>query len=74
MATVWHTLCLRFCCGLWIEYVPSGANPADELSRAGTCYFVKDPEGIHKLLFPQWVDMGAFSSTVEVLDEIGRSF
>ena len=33
LTTAWHILCHRLGCRIWIEWVPSAANPADILSR-----------------------------------------
>ena len=32
MCTSWHLACLRLSCRVWIEWVPSHANPADVFS------------------------------------------
>ena len=50
-STALHALCRQRHICLWVEYVPTKANPADELSRAGTSPFTSHVE---PLLLPSW--------------------
>jgi hypothetical protein len=49
--TALHALCFHWHIALWVEYVPTGANPADELSRVGSSPYVKAPT---RLMMPAW--------------------
>ena len=44
LCTAWHAMCMVFRCRVWIEWVPSDSNPADELSRYGKV-FVRAGQG-----------------------------
>jgi hypothetical protein len=46
-----HALCHHWHIALWVEYVPTGANPADELSRVGSSPHVTAPT---RLMMPAW--------------------
>jgi hypothetical protein len=58
-----HFLCSSLHCGVWIEWVPSHANAADEPSRSGTsplcpCRELRIPEGAlrHQAFFDNFLD------------------
>ena len=46
LSTAWQLMCIQTGCRIWIEWVPSGSNPADILSRKGTSCFVR--QGLEK--------------------------
>ena len=67
-STAWHALCLSLRIRVWIEWVPSDSNPADELSRWGTAYFEQDPTNITEMTLPEWADTVKCPSVTAALD------
>ena len=57
MTTAWHLFCLEIGCRVWIEWVPSGDNPADILSREKKSLFPPTSGAVDELLLPDWVDL-----------------
>ena len=53
--TAFHTMIVKLNVRIWFEWVPSKANPADELSRQGSSPFVASSE-VHPLRLPLWAD------------------
>lgn len=64
--TALHALCHHWHIALWVEYVPTAANPADELSRAGTSPYVAAPK---RLMMPSW----SISSSSDPLSALERN-
>lgn len=50
-STALHTLCPHWHTALWVEYFPTKASPAEELSRAGSSPYVETP---NRLMMPAW--------------------
>ena len=55
---------------VWIEWVPSDCNPADELSRYGAAFFEQDRAHIAEIILPEWVDLRSCPSETAALDWI----
>ena len=55
-------------CRVWIDWVPSDCNPADELSRYGKAFFEQDREHMENMVFPEWADLRACPSVTAALD------
>ncbi len=53
--TAFHTMVTKLHARVWFEWVPSQANPADELSRRGSSPFVASSE-VHPLRLPARAD------------------
>ena len=70
LSTVWHAMCMVLKCRVWIEWVPSDCNPADEISRYGTAFFEQDRAHIAEIILPEWADLRACSSVTAALDWI----
>ena len=53
LSTAGHAMCMVLKCRVWIEWVPSDCNPADELSRYGTAFFEQDRAKITSMVLPE---------------------
>ena len=63
-------MCTVLKCRVWIEWVPSDCNPADELSRYGTAFFEQDRSHIADMILQEWADLRACPSVTAALDWI----
>ena len=70
MTSAWHLFCLTCGCRIWIEYVPSKANPADILSRDGVSLYETASGAVDPLMLPTWVDMRGGRNISEILDRV----
>ena len=70
LSTAWHAMCMVLRCRVWIEWVLSNCNPADELSRYGTAFFEQDRAHIADMILPEWADLRACPSVTAALDWI----
>ena len=70
MCTSWHLACLRLGCRVWIEWVPSHANPADVLSREHRTPYELTSGFKDELEPPAWVDMRGPRSISEILGRV----
>ena len=55
--TAWHCELRTLCCRVWIEWVPSHTNPADELSRHKLSRYTEPPYAantVERLKLPCW--------------------
>ena len=59
-----HVLCRRYHIGLYVEWVKSEANPADEISREATSPFCSVVE---RMLLPAW---SVFTYTIDAVFKI----
>jgi hypothetical protein len=66
-ATAWHAQCFVLGVRVWIEWIPSAANPADELSREGTSRFTRSVPG---LVLPRWADRNLSRSLADMVSLI----
>ena len=57
-------------CRVWIEWVPSDCNPADELPRYFTAFFEQDRAHIAEIVLPEWADLRSCPSVTAALDWI----
>ena len=73
MSTAWHLFCLTIRCHIWIEWVPSGDNPADILSRDKKSLFQTTNGEVDTLSLPSWVDLRGTSDISGILDRIDAS-
>ena len=82
LSTAWHILTLHLRCRVWIEWVPSEANPADRLSREGLAPFQPTQNRVDEMLLPSWADQKIFDNihkilstlTSQVFDSLGPSY
>ena len=70
LTTAWHAMCMVLRCRVWIEWVPTDCNPADELSRYGTAYFEQDREKISEMILPEWAFLRNCPSVEKALDMV----
>ena len=70
LATSWQLPCLQLGCRVWIEWVPSGSNPADILSREGTSLYATQNGKIDPLILPVWADVSSCRDIRRVVDAI----
>ena len=70
LSTAWHAMCMVLKCRVWIEWVPSDCNPADELSRYGTALFEQDKATITYMILPEWANLRTCPSVTSALDWI----
>ena len=68
MATGWHLAGLSLGCRIWIEWVPSKANPADILSREHKSLYELSSGKVAPLNLPEWVDLRGGRDIDEILD------
>jgi hypothetical protein len=68
LSTAWHAMCMVLRCRVWIEWVPTDCNPADELSRYGTAYFEQDRDKIFEMILPEWANLRTCPSVAAALD------
>ena len=75
MSSAWHLFCLTYHCRIWIEWVPSGDNPADILSREKKSLYPTTSGEVDEMLLPSWVDLRGSRNITRILDEVeaGRS-
>ena len=69
-ATAWHILTLHLRCRVWIEWVPSEANPADKLSREGLAPFVPSSGEVDTMVLPSWANQRDFDDINKILDTL----
>ena len=72
LTTAWHAMCMTLHCRVWIEWVPTKCNPADDLSRLGTAYFERNRDSIWPLILPDWANLRLCPSVSEALDYVFR--
>ena len=65
--TGWHAMATFIRCRIWLEWVPSHANPADELSRAGTTPYQLHNQEVLPLELPRWADRSQYNNLEEIL-------
>ena len=76
LSTAWHILCQHLQCGIWIEWVPSEANPADILSRQHRSeepvLDLFDPSSRHYLpmVLPGWANQSKYNTIQKVTAEM----
>ena len=70
MAAAWHLFCLKIGCRVWIEWVPSGDNPADILSREKKSSFPTSSGRVDPLRLPPWVDLRGNRGIAGILEEV----
>ena len=70
MSSAWHLFCLKHHCRVWIEWVPSGDNPADILSREKKSLFPTTSGKVDPLLLPDWVDLRGVRDISGILDRV----
>ena len=77
MAASWHLYCLELQCRIWIEWVPSGDNPADILSREKKSLTPPSSGEVDDMKLPPWVDLRGHRDITRILDNVdagcGRS-
>ena len=65
--TAFHTTCLQLGIRVWIQWVPSDANPSDEPSRSGTCKYCSQVE---RLRLPGWSRRDRYPSILHIIDKL----
>ena len=70
MAAAWHLFCLQLQCRVWIEWVPSGDNPADILSREKKSLFLTTSGQVDQMDLPHWVDLRGARDISGILDRV----
>ena len=68
--TCWHELARCLGCRVWFEWVPSKANPADELSRQATSQYI---EKVENLILPAWSDRSLSLNLHEALSLVPKA-
>ena len=74
LTTAWHAMCMMLRCRVWIEWVPTDCNPADELSRYGTAYFEQDRAKISDMILPEWAFLRNCPSVEKALDMVFQGY
>ena len=76
LSTAWHILCQHTGCRVWIEWVPSAANPADILSRQHRSekevLSMFDESQVHyePMVLPPWADQKRYDSIQKIIAEL----
>ena len=76
LTTAWHIMCLQLGCRIWIEWVPSAANPSDILSREKcsdplvlASFGAKSSE-VEPMQLPNWTNQYEFDCIDKILNEL----
>ena len=72
LTTAWHVMCQHLHCRVWIEWVPSAANPADILSRqhCSEPEITEQVQGVNEyceMILPAWSDMGVYDTLDKII-------
>ena len=70
LCTAWHIFCFKWDMKVWIEWVPSKANPADILSREKKSLYRPTSGIVDDMILPDWVDLNGSRDISGILERV----